>query len=59
MDLLTRDDGTDSLTWNIGTELTKFQKNADLMYIAAEATQRYDKFSAEDHYTWTSGKLTL
>ena len=56
MDLLTRNDGTDRLTWNFGTELPEYQKSADLTYMAAEATQRYDKFSAEDCYICISDK---
>jgi len=57
MDLLTRDDGTDRLTWNFGTELQEFRKSTDVMRIAAEVMQRYDKFSAEDCYICVSDKL--
>jgi len=44
MNLLTLHDGTDMLSRNLNTELPKFQKRADLTYLAAEATQHYDKF---------------
>ena len=42
---------------NVDTELPKFQKRADLMHIAAEATQGYEKFSSEDSYICISDKL--
>jgi hypothetical protein len=45
---LARDDGTNKLLQNVDTELPELQKSADLRYIAAEATQLYDKFSAKD-----------